>query len=192
MYVHATRSALAIPALAIPTLALLLATAAAGCSTAAAPAGSPPPQPAHSASTAATAVPLPSQSETTAANGTIVAGPPVAALAAEGGDPTDGQLGTYAWGDGGSDSPWLRGARIAVGSGEPITVTVRPPTTVTSWSARSVPSTADGPAGATVLGEGTGQPRFTAPGPGTWTVEVHVVFADGLGNASYFWQLAVD
>jgi hypothetical protein len=190
MYVHAAGSALA-----IPTLALLIATAASGCSTAAAPAGSSPPQPVATASTAATVVPLPPQSESivaTAANGTMAADAPVAALAAEGGDSTDGQLGTYAWGDGGSDSPWLRGARIAVGSGELIIVTLRPATNVTSWLARSAPSTADGPAGGTVLGKGTGQPRFMAPGPGTWTVEVHVVFADGLGNASYFWQLAVD
>jgi hypothetical protein len=189
MYVHAGGSLLA-----IATLALLLATAAAGCLTAAGPAGSPP-QPVATASTAATSVSLPPRPESnvaTAANGTMAAEPPVAALAAEGGDTADGQLGTYAWGDGGSDSPWLRGARIAVGSGEPIIVTLRPATNVTSWSARSVPSTADGPAGATVLGKGTGQPRFTAPGPGTWTVEVHVVFADGRGNASYFWQLAVD
>lgn len=189
MYVHAARSALA-----IPTLALLFATSAVGCSTAAAPAWSPA-QPVATASTADTAAPLPSQTESneaTAANGTMAADPPVAALAAEGGDSTDGQLGTYAWGDGGSDGPWLRGARIAVGSGEPLTLSLRPATSVTSWSARSVPSTADGPAGATVLGEGTGRPRFTAPEPGTWTVEVHVVFAGGLGNASYFWQLAVD
>lgn len=190
MFVHAARSALA-----ISTLALLLGTAAGGCSTTAPHAGSPLPQPVATASTAATAVPSPSQSESnvpSAANETMPADPPVAALAAEGGDSTDGQLGTYAWGDGGSDSPWLRGARIAVGSGEPIIVTLRPATNVTSWSARSVPSTADGPAGAAVLGEGTGQPRFTAPGPGTWTVEVQVVFADGLGSASYFWKLAVD
>ena len=33
--------------------------------------------------------------------------PPAASIAVEGGDPVTGQLGTFTWGDGGSDSPWL-------------------------------------------------------------------------------------
>jgi hypothetical protein len=126
------------------------------------------------------------------ASGTVAAGPPVAAVAAQGGDPTDGQLGTYTWGDGGSDAPWLPGARIAVGAGEPLTVTFRPETTIGRWSARTVPASADGPAGATILAHGSGRPQFIAPGGGTWTVEVRVVFANAAGEASYFWQLAVD
>jgi hypothetical protein len=122
----------------------------------------------------------------------LAAGPPAAALAAEGGDPVDGQLGTYTWGASGSDSPWLHGARIAVGSNEPLDVRFGPAIDVVSWLARYVPATADGPAGAVVLGEGTDEPRFEAPEPGTWTVELHVTFANDLGHASYFWQLAVD
>jgi hypothetical protein len=122
----------------------------------------------------------------------IVTGPPAAALAAEGGDATDGQLGTYAWGDGGSDAPWLHGERVAVGAGEPLIVRFRPETAIETWSARVVPASADGPAGASGLGQGSGQPRFAAPGAGTWTAEVRVVFANAAGEASYFWQLAVD
>jgi hypothetical protein len=118
-------------------------------------------------------------------------GPPAAQLAAEGGDPVTGQLGTYIWGDGGSDSPWLPGAPIAVGAGEPLTVTFRSSAAVATWRARSVPSSADGPAGASVLGEGPGAPAFGAPAPGSWTVEVHVVFDRGAGDASYFWRLEV-
>ena len=119
------------------------------------------------------------------------AGPPTAALAVEGGDPVDGQLGSYVWGDGGSDSPWLHGAPITVGAREPLTVAVRRDQPIASWSARFVVATADGPEGATVLGQGSAQPRFPAPSPGSWTVEVHVVFVDAAGNASYFWQLTV-
>ena len=48
--------------------------------------------------------------------------PPVASLAAEGGDPVAGSLGSFTWGDGGSDSPWLAGAPITAGSGEQFTV----------------------------------------------------------------------
>lgn len=117
--------------------------------------------------------------------------PPVGALAAEGGDPVTGQLGTFAWGDGGSDSPWLPGAPIAVGAGEPLAVSFRPPIRVATWQARAVPSGADGPAGATILGEGTGAPAFGAPAAGSWTAEVHVVFDGGVGDASYFWRLEV-
>jgi hypothetical protein len=118
-------------------------------------------------------------------------GPPRALLAAEGGDPVSGQLGTYIWGDGGSDSPWLPGAPITVGAGEPLSVTFPAPIAAASWRARSVPSEADGPAGASLLGEGTGDPAFGAPGAGSWTVEVHVVFDGGAGDASYFWRLEV-
>lgn len=161
---------------------LVAVSAVAACSAPARPSGSAPaPSP-----TPVVADPSDRASRTAAA------GPPVAALAAEGGDPTDGQLGTYTWGDGGSDAPWLRGARMVVGTGEPLTVTFRPETTIGTWSARAVPATADGPAGATTLGAGSGQPRFMAPGDGTWTVEVSVVFGSAAGKASYFWQLAVD
>ena len=150
-----------------------------GSSRSAAPVSSPIPVPGS-----ATPLALPTSQATTA-------GPPTAALAAEGGDPVDGQLGTYIWGDGGSDGPWLHGAPITVGAREPLSVTLRPDQPIASWTARYVVATADGPAGVTALGQGSGEPRFAAPAPGSWTVEVHVVFADAAGNASYFWQLTV-
>ena len=117
--------------------------------------------------------------------------PPAASLAAEGGDPVIGQLGTYTWRDGGSDSPWLPGEPISVGAGEPLSMTLEPAVGVAMWTVRSVPATADGPANAAVLGQGTGITGFPAPAPGTWTVEVRVVFADDLGSAGYFWRLEV-
>ena len=118
--------------------------------------------------------------------------PPQGSLAAEGGDAVPGQVGTYTWRDGGSDSPWLPGARITVGTGEPLSVSLTPPVAVAAWQARSVPAGTAGPTGATSLGEGDGPPTFAAPGAGVWTVEVHVVFDGDLGSASYFWRLEVD
>ena len=115
--------------------------------------------------------------------------PPAASLAAEGGDPVVGQLGSYIWADGGSDSPWLPGAPISVGAVEPLAVTVDPAVRIATWAARMTPAGASTPAGAVALGQGTGSPRFDAPGPGAWTVEVQVRFADGLGSAAYFWAL---
>ena len=47
--------------------------------------------------------------------------PPLFEGATEGGDPVTGSLGSFTWGDGGSDSPWLPGGEIAVGTGEQLT-----------------------------------------------------------------------
>lgn len=118
-------------------------------------------------------------------------GPPAARLSAEGGDPVTGQLGTYVWRDQGSDSPWLPGARIAVGRAEPLTIRLAPRTLVASWQARIVPADLPGPDGAVPVGKGSGIPRFQAPKRGAWTLEVHIVFADDAGDASYFWRLDV-
>lgn len=118
--------------------------------------------------------------------------PPDALLAAEGGDPVTGQLGTYTWVNSGSDSPWLPGAPIAVGVGEPLAVTFAPETAVESWTAIYVPASADGPAGAQTLGQGSGPLTFAAPGPGSWTMALDVTFAQGTGTAYYAWRLDVD
>jgi hypothetical protein len=143
-------------------------------------------------SSAPSSTPTPSVPSTSAPQATSFApavGPPAGRLAAEGGDPVTGQLGTHVWRDTGSDSPWLPGAPITVGAGEPLTVTFDRVIGIASWRARLMPAGADGPDGATLLRQGAGDPTFQAPGPGSWTVEVHVVF--GAGDASYFWRLDV-
>jgi hypothetical protein len=171
---------------------LLICLSALACSAPGAPPTSTPGIATASASPSlataiATAPPSPSASSAPP----IADGPPAASLAAEGGDPVIGQLGTYTWRDGGSDSPWLPGAAIAVGAREPLTVVLDPTIGVEAWSARYVAAAADGPAHATPLGEGRRDPTFEAPEAGAWTVEVHVDFDDGLGDASYFWRLDV-
>ena len=118
--------------------------------------------------------------------------PPDASLAAEGGDPVIGQLGTYVWLDTGSDSPWLPGAPLAVGASEPLTISLDPDGEIEAWTARFVPAGAQGPAGARTLGEGAGRPAFQAPEAGIWTVEVLLRFGPAAGEASYFWQLQVE
>ena len=117
--------------------------------------------------------------------------PPEATVAVDGGDPVTGQLGTYVWGESGSDAPWLPGTPIAVGAGETLVVALAPPVTVSDWSARYGPAEADGPDGAVPLAAGTGPPAFTAPPVGRWTVAVTIRFADGLGEATYSWAVGV-
>jgi hypothetical protein len=118
--------------------------------------------------------------------------PPDALLAAEGGDPVIGHLGSYVWFETGSDSPWLPGSPMTVGTGEPLTLSLVPGGDIRAWAARYLPAAAAGPDGAMILAEGTGSPAFDAPGPGMWTVEVFVEFAAGVGDASYFWRLEVE
>ncbi len=117
--------------------------------------------------------------------------PPAATLAVEGGDPVTGQLGTFTWGDGGSDSPWLPGAPITVGTGEQLTVTIGDRVGVATWSARRVPAgTTDG-SGAVGLGTDGPPITFGAPEIGSWSVQVTVDFDGGLGSASYYWLVTV-
>jgi len=117
--------------------------------------------------------------------------PPDARLAVEGGDPVTGELGTYVWHGNGSDSPWLPGAPMRAGPGEPLTLTLADSDAVVAWRARVVPATQTDAAGARILGEGRGTPTFAGPGIGRWTVVVEVTFPGAAGTASYAWQLQV-
>ena len=118
--------------------------------------------------------------------------PPSATLAADGGDPAVGQLGSYTWLDGGSDSPWLPGTPLTVGAGEPLTVAIGGGVAVADWSARRVTAGRTDGSGAIALGEAAGPPvAFAAPAAGTWSVQVTVRFANDLGSAAYYWRLTV-
>jgi hypothetical protein len=140
---------------------------------------SPPPSPLPSPLVSSSSADLP-------------AAPPVASLAVEGGDPVAGKLGSYIWAGGGSDSPWLPGAPIRVGSGERLRLSLAPATGIQSWTATRVKSgTTDG-SGAVAVGSGTKGPvAFDAPPPGHWSVEVTLRFADDLGSATYYWRFDV-
>jgi hypothetical protein len=115
--------------------------------------------------------------------------PPTASLSAEGGEPVAGQLGSFTWQDGGSDSPWLPGTAIRVGAGEPLTVVLAGDVGVAEWTARRVPAgTTDG-SGAVGLGSGPAPIAFAAPAVGSWSVQVTVRFADNMGDATYYWAV---
>jgi hypothetical protein len=177
----------------------MLAEVVLGCGPATVPSGGTGAvaMPAGGSAASAPASPEPAATSPLTAGGPspTVAGrdaPPDALLSAEGGDPVVGQLGTYIWFESGSDAPWLPGAPLAVGAGEPLTVSLVLDGDIRAWSARYVPANSAGPDGATSLGEGAGDPAFAAPGPGSWTVELSAEFAAGAGNAHYFWRLEVE
>ena len=95
--------------------------------------------------------------------------PPEAALAAEGGDPVPGQLGSYTWDGTGSESPWLPGAPIAVGAGESLSVTLVPPTASGTWRARYVPAEQTDAAGAPIPRRGHDGTHL--PGAAAWSLD---------------------
>lgn len=122
-----------------------------------------------------------------------MAEPPAASIAVEGGDPVVGELGSFTWQNGGSDSPWLPGYPIRVGAGETLTLTLAEPLAFERWQVSYVPRTELWSATPVSLGEGTAGPTtFPAPPAGTWSVSVDVWFADGFGSAAYYWLVEVD
>jgi hypothetical protein len=186
----------------LATLPLIAATAAiaAGCSTTPASASTDP-VPASAAPSPSTVAwiqpPTPIASiAVTAATASAPSvrsdAPPTASMQAEGGDPVAGQLGSYTWGDGGSDSPWLPGGPITVAAGEPLTVVLAGDAVVADWTAaRVAPERTDG-ASAVPIASADGDPiRFPAPRAGRWSVQVQVRFPGGSDSAAYYWLLDV-
>ena len=158
--------------------------------------------PADSAAPSVTVAPIPSTSTVVvltgsptpipASAGTPRPGmevPPLADLAVDGGDPVAGELGTYVWGRGGSDAPWLPGAPIRAATGEVLTVSLVPDLRVSGWSALLAPAAGD-ETGAAPVGAGAGPLDMTAPASGSWTLAVTIEFGD-LGTATWFWRLEV-
>ncbi len=174
------------------TAARLVALAAAMLVAACGPRASAPATPTGVAGTPAASPPAASPIPVASALGSASASalPPDASLAAEGGDPVVGQLGSFTWGGGGSDSPWLPGTPIAVGAGEPLSVTLADPTRIAAWTAVRAPVTSTTGSGAVPAGAGSGTVSFAVPAPGRWTVAVTVRF-DGGDSATWYWQLDV-
>ena len=102
-----------------------------------------------------------------------------------------GSLGSFTWGDGGSDSPWLPGAPIAVASGEPLTVDLAAAVPIADWQAKRVPAGTPDGVGAVALGDGAATDRLRGAGTGQLVGPGHVTFGDGLGSAAYYWQVTV-
>jgi len=117
--------------------------------------------------------------------------PPAASIAVEGGDPVVGDLGSFTWQNGGSDSPWLPGNPIRVGAGERLTLVLEQPVAIETWTVSRTPAASFGQ-DEVGLAEGTRDPvSFPAPPLGSWSVSVSVWFAGGIGSAVYYWLIDV-
>jgi hypothetical protein len=169
-------------------LATVVTLLVAGCRSVV-PSGSPASAP--TVALTPTVAPASASTPVSPASPSVSSEPPAATLSVEGGEPAMGQLGTFTWGDGGSDSPWLPGSPIAVGTGERLTVTVGDGIGVATWSARRVPAGASDAAGAVGLGTGGPPVAFEAPPVGSWSVQIAVDFDGGLGSATYYWLVSV-
>jgi hypothetical protein len=164
-----------------PVLVILLA----GCAV-------QPATPNESAAAPRTAATMPPPTATVApATGRPgIEAPPDAELSVEGGDPVTGRLGTFVWGGGGSDSPWLPGPPIRAATGETMRVTLSPDVVVSGWSGLLASAANTGGEGAVTTGSGSAVMDVTAPGAGSWTLAVTITFGD-LGSATYSWLLEV-
>jgi hypothetical protein len=173
---------------ALAAVSLVMAIVVAGCGpgSPAAPTVAGTPATATTPATPSGATPIASVFATPAP-GSL---PPDASLAAEGGDPIVGQLGSFTWADGGSDSPWLPGAPIGIGAGEPLRVTLADATPVGAWTAVRAPADSTTGAGAVAVGAGSGAIGFAIATPGRWTVAVTIGFVTG-GSATWYWQVDV-
>jgi hypothetical protein len=117
--------------------------------------------------------------------------PPAATLAAADGSPADGALGSYTWGEAGSDSPWIvvRASDVVRGTG-PWSVAFTPDVPVAAWRAAWAPI-ADGTAGPIALtAGGSGAISFDGPtAGGPWSLRLEVEF-EAAGRASWYWRVA--
>jgi hypothetical protein len=179
-------------------LIVVVAVTAVGCSTSSAPSASQAAATPSPGVVVATATPsiVPTASPTAPASATTggagVETPPDAVLSVDGGDPVEGQLGTYVWAGGGSDGPWLPGAPVAAATGEILGLTLSPDLDISEWSAVLAPASSLDGTGRMEAGGGTGPGPvlIPTPDPGAWTLAVMIRFGD-LGSATWFWRLDV-
>lgn len=120
--------------------------------------------------------------------------PPPAAVLVVAGVKHPGEVGSYVWAGGSDSAPWLPAAALEtapVAGGARAEVRLEPAVDISTWTARIAP--ADDAAGddAEPLGSGAGRPGFELPSAGAWVVSVRATFADGLGDATWYWHVVI-
>jgi hypothetical protein len=166
----------------------VLAVVVMGCASPA-PSATPPP----SRSSPEPAATTQAATRTAAATPSAAPGelPPDAALLVAEGDPVVGQLGSYTWGQAGSDSPWLPGAAAVVDGAMSLRFGLSFDVPVAEWQARYSPPGEPAPERPVGLDAGALPLEVASPPDGSWTVALTVVFAGGRGDATYYWRIEV-
>jgi hypothetical protein len=117
----------------------------------------------------------------------LVSGPAVA------GGPAAGSLGSYTWGDQGSDAPWIvPPTATSATSGTPVAIAFDPAVAATWWVARWGPIVAGRPGDVETSAEGAGPVRLLTPdAAGPWSLQVEAHFGDRRG-ATWYWRVDVE
>ncbi len=170
------------------SLALMLGALLAACSV-----GGPPTPSATASPTASATVAEPAES---------FPAPPRASLQLADGSVHAGELGSVCYLDACGDSPWLPAAGLQTAglasAAEPLTVAIEDGFSFVQWSASY--AAAEDTTGADVEpltdggaedGPPLGEVSFDAPPSGDWVVSVHLVYANGAGDGTYYWQVIV-
>jgi hypothetical protein len=124
--------------------------------------------------------------------------PPIARLLLPG-TAAAGALGSFAYREAYSDSPWLAASSlppVAVPAGRPqLTIALPPGRQFVRWSATY--AAADDPSAAVIApladgaGDERGRTRIDSPPAGAWVIQVHLTFVDSEGDAAYYWHVVV-
>jgi hypothetical protein len=126
--------------------------------------------------------------------------PPAAVLSVNGQGRREGELGTYVYRGAGSDSPWLPARSlesVAVPAGARLGVRLADRRLIGAWSARVAAAADEQGVPTRPLADEPDASRrwaaleFTAPGPGSWVLEVSLDYGDGSGSGAYFWLIEV-
>jgi hypothetical protein len=125
--------------------------------------------------------------------------PPIARLLLPDGTATPGTLGSFAYRESYADAPWLPAAALEpvdLPAGRPaLVIGVLPGRQFERWNA--IYAAANDPAADVLvpLAAGQGDPRerveISSPPSGEWVVQVQLVFAEGDGDAVYYWRVDV-
>jgi hypothetical protein len=108
------------------------------------------------------------------------------------GTPQPGALGTYTWGDAGTDAPWIVPTdSTVVRAGESLTVDLEPALAPATWTARWAPVAGGSAGDVASAAEGTGAPSFAAPDTaGPWSLQLEAHFGQG-HSAAWYWRVEV-
>jgi hypothetical protein len=121
---------------------------------------------------------------------------PGAELSVDGGEPIPGELGTYVYGERGSDAPWLPATAldpVAAAPGAALEVKLSGGLGLAGGRAifaAAADTEGTQPRGLEATSDGQ-RLRLVGPPAGSWVLSVEVDYPDGLGSGAYFWRLEV-